>query len=102
MNQFCVIGKIMEIPELESSKNGWKKCDLCLQVQRPFPNSKGQYETDELVVQLWRGAAETLVASGHVDDWMTVRGRIQASLVEKNGRTYHNYSLIAENVEYLH
>ncbi|EJW98382.1 hypothetical protein EVA_13510, partial [gut metagenome] len=36
------------------------------------------------------------------DDWMSVRGRIQTSLVQKEGRTYHNYSLIAENVEYLH
>lgn len=102
MNQFFVIGKIMEIPEIERSKNGWKRCDLNLQVQRPFPNAQGQYEFDQIVVQLWRGAAETLVATGQIDGWMSARGRIQTNIVEKEGRTYHNYSLIAENVEYLH
>lgn len=101
MNQFCLVGKIACIPELKNSPQGWKTCTVTLEVERPFANSKGEFESDLLNLEVWRGAAETLTACAHLNSWITARGRIQSRVVEKEGASRIHYYLVAEKIEYI-
>lgn len=102
MNQFCLVGKITNIPELKTSPQGWKTCQVELEVERPFANAHGVFETDVICLEVWRGAAETLTSCAGVDSWISARGRIQSRTVEKDGRRFTNYSMVAEKIEYIH
>ena len=61
MNAFSIVGKITDMPMLKETSNGLKTCELPIRVQRNFPNSEGVYESDDVVVEVWRGLAETVV-----------------------------------------
>lgn len=102
MNQFCLVGKIASLPELKTSPQGWKTCQVELEVERPFANAKGEFETDVISLEVWRGAAETMSACASLDSWISARGRIQSRTVEKEGRRYINYQMVAEKIEYIH
>ncbi|MBF0578826.1 single-stranded DNA-binding protein [Erysipelotrichaceae bacterium RD49] len=103
MNQFCLVGKIASLPDLAVSKSGWKSCNVLLEVERPFTNSKGIYESDLINLEVWRGAAETLCAAARLGSWITARGRIQASRPhEREGTSNPCYTLVAEKIEYIH
>lgn len=104
MNQFCLAGKIASIPQVHTSPQGWKSCVVQLEVERPFANSKGEFESDLLPMEVWRGAAETLVNCAKVNSWITARGRIQARVTDrdKKGRPQVAMVLVAEKIEYIH
>ena len=102
MNQFCLVGKVDRIPELTPNAPGWKTCTVTMEVERPFANQKGEFESDLIDIDVWRGAAETLVSCARLDSWITAKGRIQTRVREKNGHRYLNYSFIAEKIEYIH
>lgn len=102
MNQFCLAGKIASMPQLKTGAQGWKSCSVLLEVERPFANSRGEFESDLLNLEVWRGAAETLSACARINSWITARGRIQSRVCEKEGRSWTSYTLIAEKIEYIH
>lgn len=101
MNQFCLVGRVTQIPQLQTSAQGWKTCQVQLEVSRPFANAKGEFEKDLISLEVWRGAAETLSACATPETWISARGRIQSRQVEKEGKTYTNYSMVAEKIEYI-
>ena len=68
MNAFSIVGKITEMPVLKETINGLKTCELPVRVQRNFPNSDGVYENDDMVIEVWRGLAETVSASCKIGD----------------------------------
>lgn len=102
MNQFCLAGKIASIPELKTSPQGWKSCNVQLEVERPFANARGEFESDLLSLEVWRGAAETLASCAKINSWITAKGRIQARTIHKDGRLVTGYTLVAEKIEYIH
>ncbi len=102
MNTFCLVGKIARLPKLEESPQGWKTCTVQMEVERPFANSSGVFETDLIDVEVWRGAAETLTAAARQYSWISARGRIQARMKEHNGQQIPSYQFIAEKIEYIH
>lgn len=102
MNQFCLAGKIASLPQLKSGPQGWKTCTVTLEVERPFANTFGDFESDLISLDVWRGAAETLCACARINSWITARGRIQSRVCEKEGRSWTSYTLIAEKIEYIH
>ncbi len=102
MNQFCLAGKIARMPQLRTSPSGWKNCDVLLEVERPFANSKGEFESDLISLEVWRGAAETLSACAKVNSWITAKGRIQARSMSSDRPDQIQYTLIAEKIEYIH
>lgn len=68
MNAFSIVGKITDMPMLKETSNGLKTCELPIRVQRNFPNSEGVYESDDVIVEVWRGLAETVSASCKIGD----------------------------------
>lgn len=102
MNQFCIAGRIAAVPDLKTNPQGWKSCTVKIEVERPFANSKGEFESDTLCLEVWRGAAETLASCAKVNSWITAKGRIQSRMIEKDGRSWAAYTLIAEKIEYIH
>ncbi len=77
MNQFCLVGRIAELPELSRNAAGWNTCLLNLKIQRSFPESDGSYADDIVEIEVNRGSAETLAACADVNDWISVKGRIE-------------------------
>lgn len=102
MNQFCLAGKVARLPELKTSPQGWKTCSVDILVERPFANSRGEFESDLISLVVWRGAAETLAACASLNSWITAKGRIQSRLCEQDGRSWTSYTFIAEKIEYIH
>jgi len=101
MNLFCVVGQVSEIPTLKETVSGIKVANVLLKVQRPFANSEGVYEFDLIRVELWRGIAETLCNVASEGTWISAKGRISTRPYEKDGRTFHNPTFIAESIKYL-
>lgn len=102
MNTFCLVGKIARLPVLKEGEQGWKYTQVLMEVERPFANGRGIYETDLVNVEVYRGAAETMAATASLDQWICARGRIQSRPHQKDGRTWLNYSFVADNIEYIH
>lgn len=96
-----MVGRLVRIPDLHESEQGWKSVSVILEVERPFANAKGIFEKDQVQIDVYRGAAETLAAVAQVNDWICARGRVQSRPHEKDGRVWLNYSFVAEKVEFL-
>lgn len=101
MNAFSIVGKITDMPILKETSNGLKTCELPIRVQRNFPNSEGVYESDDVVVEVWRGLAETVSASCKIGDYVGINGRIHSRKYQKDDRVYLNYGFVAEKVDFL-
>ena len=101
MNAFSIVGKITDMPVLKETSNGLKTCELPIRVQRNFPNSEGVYESDDVVVEVWRGLAETVSASCKIGDYVGINGRIHSRKYQKDDRVYQNYGFVAEKVDFL-
>ncbi len=77
MNQFCLVGRIAELPVLKQNPLGWNTCLLTLRVQRSFPESDGSFRDDYVEIEVNRGSAETLAACADLNGWISVKGRIE-------------------------
>ena len=101
MNVFCFVGKVLALPELKEVMNGTKMTTVVLDVQRPFENAQGIYESNHVMVEVWRGLIETICNVAKVGCWMSVKGRVAVNPYEKDGKTYYNPVFISEKVEFL-
>ena len=101
MNAFSIVGKITDMPMLKETSIGLKTCGLPMRVQRNFPKSEGVYESDDVIVEVWRGLAETVSASCKIGDYVGINGRIHSRKYQKDDRVYLNYGFVAEKVDFL-
>lgn len=101
MNSFNLVGRIEMLPVLKETSTGLKTCELRLNVLRNFANSEGIYESDEIVVEVWRGLSETVCASCKEGDWIGVNGRIATRRYQKDDKVYLNYAFIAEKIDFF-
>ena len=101
MNAFSIVGKITDMPVLKETTNGLKTCELPISVQRNFPNSEGIYENDDMIIEVWRGLAETVSASCKIGDYVGINGRIRSRKYQKDERIYLNYGFVAEKIDFL-
>ena len=102
MNAFSIVGRITDMPVLKETSNGLKELvSFQIRVQRNFPNSEGVYESDDVVVEVWRGLAETVSASCKIGDYVGINGRIHSRKYQKDDRVYLNYGFVAEKVDFL-
>lgn len=102
MNIVAFVGQISEPPKLRESSQGNKFATMVVRVPRPFMNSEGVYEQDELTFTLWKGIAETTARVAQVGDQVAIKGRLQSHTFEGNdGMLHRSYDIIAENVSFL-
>lgn len=102
MNLVAFVGQIVDLPKLRESSLGNKFATMVVRVPRPFTNSEGIYEQDELTFTLWKGIAETASEVATIGDQVAIRGRLQSHTFEGNdGLQHRSYDIIAENVAFL-
>lgn len=102
MNVVAFVGQIADLPKLRESAQGNKFATMVVRVARPFMNSEGVYEQDEITFTLWKGIAETTARVAKQGDQIAIRGRLQSHTYEGNdGLQHRSYDIIAENVSFI-
>ena len=102
INTFILEGKITEISEVKETERGNKFVRATLKVDRNFRNSEGIYDFDFIEIELWRGIAEVFIEGSHIDDFISIQGRIQTSKLKTNeGKEFIAVKLVAEKVSFL-
>lgn len=89
LNQFTLIGRMVEITKEENGAYGFMK----LAVTRSIKNDEGMYDTDFIPIKLWCGIMENAFNFCQKGDMIGVRGRIET---ENN-----EVVIIAEKVTFL-
>ena len=102
MNVMAFVGELTELSDIRTSAAGNRFATMTINVQRPFANSDGVYETDSLSIMLWKGIAETAMSVARIGDRVAVKGRLQSRMYERqDGKQYRSYDLIAEHVSFI-
>ena len=102
MNNICLVGKVVALPELRETVNGCKVASLEVEVERNFPNSEGQYEADVFLVTLWKGLAESVTSMCEIDSVVGIKGRLMAKQFDtKEGGRFHYCEIIAEKLSFI-
>lgn len=102
LNQVVLVGKVVALPTLKESVSGNKYASLQLELERPFKNSNGEFDSDFISITLWKGIAETTTDVCKIGDIIGVKGRIQSySYENKEGQMYYGYDIIAEKISFL-
>ena len=57
LNQVMLVGRLVDIPVMKTTKGGVKVANATLQIEQGFKNGLGAYESDYVTVSLWRGIA---------------------------------------------
>lgn len=98
MNEFNIIGKALNKPELKESEAGTQYSLLQVAVKRPFKNKDGEYEDDELQFTVFKNLAQEVSYSVSEGTPIIVKGHISSNNYEKEGKIMFNSSLIADRV----
>ncbi len=98
----CVlVGRVKEKPEVTLTAKGTSMATLLLETDRPFRNEDGSLGTDTFRIVLWRGIAEECAQMCEPGSIVAVRGRMQSTPHENDGRTWYNCEIFAEKVSYV-
>lgn len=100
MNQIVIVGSIIDMPSIQSN-NSTNYARILLNVQRAFKNSDGVYESDQIMVTLWRGITESVLDYCKVGCVLALRGRIKSIDNVVDGIKTLQYEFIAEHVKLL-
>ena len=100
LNQLILVGRLVRNPEVVTI-NDTKYSHITLAVPRSYKNINGEYETDYIDCTLWRGIAESTAEYCKKGELVSVRGRLQSSSYEKDGKTIYKTDVIVEKISFL-
>lgn len=100
LNNVVIVGRITKDPE-EILTGNVKRSVVIIAVPRSFKNSEGQYDTDFIRVILWNQVAEHTCEYCRKGDVVGIKGRLQSSNYEKDGKTIYVTEVIAEKITFL-
>ena len=101
LNQVVLVGRLVRNPELKETGKGNKLTNITLAVPRSYKNIHGEYETDFIDCTLWKGVAENTTEYCNKGDIIGIKGRIESSVYEKDGKKVYTTEVIAEKVTFL-
>lgn len=101
INQCVLVGKVVAEPEIRTTSKGNTVASLLVEADRSFRNEDGSLSSDLFQVTLWKGIAEECSAICRPGSLIGIKGRLQADVYEKNGRSYYNCGIVAEKVSFL-
>ncbi|MEG0799193.1 MAG: single-stranded DNA-binding protein [Bacilli bacterium] len=101
LNQTILVGRLTKDIEIIEDEAGKKRTHIILAVNRSFKNMDGIYDTDFIRCVLWSGLAENTCEYCHKGDIIGVKGRLQSSNYEKDGKTVYVLEVVAEKVTFL-
>lgn len=102
VNEVILVGKIAKTPQLSKTANGNSITNIVIETVRHYKNSYGIYESDFLVVTLWRGMAQMICETCEVGSMLALKGRIQSqTYLEEDNRHFGCLEIVAEKVTIL-
>lgn len=102
LNQVMLVGRLVDIPVMKTTKGGVKVANATLQVEQGFKNGLGAYESDYVTVSLWRGIAEMIIDTAVPGSMMAVKGRLHSRTFEcGDSKLITSIEVIAEHVSLL-
>ena len=103
LNRIVLIGRLTKDPSLRYTSNGTPVCNFTLAVERNYTNRDGDRDVDFINIVTWRGLAENCAHHLGKGRLVACEGRLQIrkSKSEKDGRTYINPEVVANNVRFL-
>ena len=102
LNQVMLVGRLIDIPIMKTTKGGVKVANATLQVEQGFKNGLGAYESDYVTVSLWRGIAEMIIETATPGSMMAIKGRLHSRTFEcGDSKVITSIEVIAEHVSLL-
>lgn len=101
MNQVTIVGRLVRTPELRESENKRKMTFITVAVNRPFKNISGEYETDYIDCLLWENVASNTVEYCKKGDIVSVRGRLQTRIIEKDNQKRSVLEVVGERITFI-
>ena len=102
MQKIFLIGNLTNDPETRTTQSGVSVCSFNIAVNRRFPGSDGQKQTDFFRINAWRQLGDNcqrFLAKGRK---VAVVGELQPRTYEdKNGTTRVSLDVTADEVEFL-
>lgn len=101
LNHIILIGRLVRDPELRYTGNGNAVCNMTLAVERNYSGNDGKKPVDFIKIVTWRKLAESCAHHLGKGRLVAVEGSLQINQSEKNGRTYTNPQVQANEVRFL-
>ena len=102
-NKIILIGRLVRDPQLRYTENGTAVNNFTLAVERNYSSKDGENDVDFIKIVTWRKLAETCAQHLGKGRLVAVEGSLQIknNKSEKDGRTYINPEVVANNVKFL-
>lgn len=81
INQTIIVGRLVNEPQVEKTKNGNLKGKITLAVPRYWKNANGEYETDFIDCILWNSIIKNAIEYIKKGDVIAIKGYIQSRIV---------------------
>lgn len=101
MNQVGFVGRLVRTPELKTTENNKQMTWITVAVNRSFKNIHGEYDTDFIDCILWDVVAANTVKHCKKGDIISVRGRLQSRVYEKDNEKRYVLEVIGEKVTFI-
>lgn len=101
MNQVGFVGRLVRTPELKTTDNKKQMTWITVAVNRSFKNINGEYDTDFIDCILWDAVAANTVKHCKKGDIISVRGRLQSRVYEKDNEKRYVLEVIGEKVTFI-
>ncbi|MDD4358696.1 MAG: single-stranded DNA-binding protein [Candidatus Pacebacteria bacterium] len=102
LNKVFLIGRVANVPEIQSTQSGRKVCKLSLATSRIWKGQDGskKEETNFHNIILWERLAEIASSYATKGSLLLIEGRIQnRSWEDKEGKKRYTTEIIAENIQ---
>ena len=100
LNQAVIVGRIVSQPEIRE-ENGKKYSNLTLAVSRSYKNENGEYDIDFFDCIIWNGIAESVKEYCMKGDLVGVKGRLESTTIEIEGKSEKKMNIVAEKITFL-
>ncbi len=102
MNTVVIVGVVKFMSDVKLTSNHNKVMNVTVEVERPFKNQQGFYDTDYVDVILWKGLAETAMNIGGEGKYICVKGRIQSRKYENEDKSLTKiHEVVADRIYFL-
>ncbi|MDI3548551.1 MAG: single-strand DNA-binding protein [Halanaerobiales bacterium] len=101
LNHIILIGRLVRDPELRYTSNGIPVSNFTLAVERNYTNQQGERDVDFIRIVTWRKLAENCAHHLGKGRLVAVDGSLQIRRTERDGRTYINPEVVANDVRFL-
>lgn len=102
LNQVALVGRLVDIPVMRTTKEGIKVANVTLEIEQGFKNGLGAFESDYVTVALWRGIAEMIIDTATPGNLIAVKGRLHSRTFDCGElRQVTSIEVIAERVSLL-